>query len=81
MHVNMQLHSVNIHDLLIQLGNRGSNLTEEELETHTIAAWKKVKLHLGNRRSYPQQLIHVSASWDAVCKYNSIKDKFSLLQL
>ncbi|XP_015875088.2 sucrose nonfermenting 4-like protein [Ziziphus jujuba] len=44
--------------ILKELGNHGSNLTEEELETHTIAAWKKVKLHLGNRRSYPQQLIH-----------------------
>lgn len=76
----------NMHDLLIQLGNHGSNLTEEELETHTIAAWKEGKLHHnrqinGNGRSYPRQLIHVSAIWDAICKYNSIKDKFFLLQL
>ncbi|GKD55362.1 hypothetical protein Tco_1288749, partial [Tanacetum coccineum] len=28
------------------LGNHGSNLTEEELETHTISAWKEAKLYL-----------------------------------
>ncbi|WOL03323.1 sucrose nonfermenting 4-like protein isoform X2 [Canna indica] len=29
--------------ILQELGNRGSNLTEEELETHTISAWKDGK--------------------------------------
>ncbi|GKF24997.1 hypothetical protein Tco_0080891, partial [Tanacetum coccineum] len=28
------------------LGNHGSNLTEEELETHAISAWKEAKLYL-----------------------------------
>ncbi|KAL0376474.1 UNVERIFIED_CONTAM: Sucrose nonfermenting 4-like protein [Sesamum calycinum] len=31
------------HILHEQLGSHGSNLTEEELETHTIAAWKEAK--------------------------------------
>jgi hypothetical protein len=30
--------------ILKELGNHGSNLTEEQLETHTIAAWKEGKL-------------------------------------
>ncbi|GJU86044.1 hypothetical protein Tco_1293590, partial [Tanacetum coccineum] len=34
------------HILYEQLGNHGSNLTEEELETHTISAWKEAKLYL-----------------------------------
>ena len=50
-----------------QLGNHGSNLTEEELETHTISAWKEGKVHFsrqidGNARSYPRHLVHVRAS-------------------
>ncbi|XP_024026913.1 sucrose nonfermenting 4-like protein isoform X2 [Morus notabilis] len=49
--------------ILRELGNHGSNLTEEELETHTIAAWKEVKLHLNGQmddsgRPYPRHLIH-----------------------
>lgn len=49
----------------LQLGNHGSNLTEEELETHTISAWKEGKAHLnrqvaGNLRSFSSHLIHVS---------------------
>ncbi|XP_020086691.1 sucrose nonfermenting 4-like protein isoform X2 [Ananas comosus] len=32
--------------ILEELGNHGSNLTEEELETHTISAWKEAKQHL-----------------------------------
>ncbi|KAG6528621.1 hypothetical protein ZIOFF_010800 [Zingiber officinale] len=34
------------HILYEQLGNRGSNLREEELETHTISAWKEGKHQL-----------------------------------
>ncbi|GJR17145.1 hypothetical protein Tco_0965672 [Tanacetum coccineum] len=34
------------HILYEQLGNHGSNLTEEELETHTTSAWKEAKLYL-----------------------------------
>ncbi|KAK9084147.1 hypothetical protein Scep_030618 [Stephania cephalantha] len=35
--------------ILRELGNNGSNLTEEELETHTISAWKESKLHLNRQ--------------------------------
>ncbi|CAN1219902.1 Sucrose nonfermenting 4-like protein [Linum perenne] len=58
--------------ILKELGTRGSNLTEEELETHTISAWKEGKLHLsrqidGNGRLYPRHLIHAGP-------YDSLKD-------
>ncbi|KAK8701597.1 hypothetical protein V6N13_019984 [Hibiscus sabdariffa] len=48
--------------ILRELGNHGSNLTEEELETHTISAWKEGKVYLsrqiaGNARSYPRHLV------------------------
>ncbi|KAJ0093658.1 hypothetical protein Patl1_25105 [Pistacia atlantica] len=47
----------------MQLGNRGSNLTEEELETHTISAWKEGKAYLsrqidGRGRAFSRPLIH-----------------------
>lgn len=38
-----------------QLGNHGSNLTEEELETHTISAWKE-----GKWTAFTQGFIRVS---------------------
>ena len=49
----------------IQLGNHGSNLTEEELETHTISAWKEGKAHLTQQisasyDSYLNRLVRVS---------------------
>nr|XP_023883342.1 sucrose nonfermenting 4-like protein isoform X2 [Quercus suber] len=51
--------------ILKELGSHGSNLTEEELETHTIAAWKEGgKLHLtrtmdGNGASFSRRhLVH-----------------------
>ncbi|GAV63148.1 CBS domain-containing protein [Cephalotus follicularis] len=58
--------------ILRELGNHGSNLTEEELETHTISAWKEGKLYLnrqidGNGRSYYRQLVHAGP-------YDSLKD-------
>ncbi|KAH1083639.1 hypothetical protein J1N35_023400 [Gossypium stocksii] len=58
--------------ILRELGNHGSNLTEEELETHTISAWKEGKVHLsrqidGNARSYPRCLVHAGP-------YDSLKD-------
>ncbi|CAN1356710.1 Sucrose nonfermenting 4-like protein [Linum perenne] len=58
--------------ILRELGNRGSTLTEEELETHSISAWKEGKLHLsrqidGTGRSYPRHLIHAGP-------YDSLKD-------
>ncbi|KAK9265920.1 hypothetical protein L1049_012599 [Liquidambar formosana] len=58
--------------ILRELGNHGSNLTEEELETHTISAWKEGKLHLnrqidGGGRSYPRRLIYAGP-------YDSLKD-------
>ncbi|KAK3038979.1 hypothetical protein RJ639_027464 [Escallonia herrerae] len=35
--------------IMRELGNHGSNLTEEELETHTISAWKEAKLYLNRQ--------------------------------
>ncbi|XP_042517570.1 sucrose nonfermenting 4-like protein isoform X2 [Macadamia integrifolia] len=57
--------------ILRELGKRGSNLTEEELETHTISAWKEVKLHLnqhvdGNGRGL-RHLVHAGP-------FDSLKD-------
>ncbi|XP_038874428.1 sucrose nonfermenting 4-like protein isoform X2 [Benincasa hispida] len=51
------------HILHEQLGKRGSNLTEEELETHTISAWKEGKAYLNGRvdgqgRFLSRQFIH-----------------------
>ncbi|KAH9755107.1 Sucrose nonfermenting 4-like protein [Citrus sinensis] len=50
--------------ILRELGTNGSNLTEEELETHTISAWKVGKLQLnlkrqmdGNGRPCPRPLV------------------------
>jgi hypothetical protein len=49
----------------LQLGNNGSDFTEEELDTHTISAWKEGKSYLnrqidGHVRALPRHLIHVS---------------------
>ncbi|XP_022959226.1 sucrose nonfermenting 4-like protein isoform X2 [Cucurbita maxima] len=49
--------------ILKELGKRGSNLTEEELETHTISAWKEGKAYLNGRvdgqgRFLSRQFIH-----------------------
>ncbi|XP_043709811.1 sucrose nonfermenting 4-like protein isoform X2 [Telopea speciosissima] len=57
--------------ILRELGKHGSNLTEEELETHTISAWKEVKLHLnqhvdGHGRG-PRHLVHAGP-------FDSLKD-------
>ncbi|KAK8703969.1 hypothetical protein V6N13_047605 [Hibiscus sabdariffa] len=48
--------------ILRELGNHGSNLTEEELETHTISAWKEGKAYMngqvdGHGRPIPRQII------------------------
>ncbi|CDP15501.1 unnamed protein product [Coffea canephora] len=58
--------------ILQELGNHGSNLTEEELETHSISAWKEGKLNLmrqidGNLRQYRRRLVHAGP-------YDSLKD-------
>ncbi|WCJ23524.1 5'-AMP-activated protein kinase subunit beta-1 [Euphorbia peplus] len=49
--------------ILRELGNHGSNLTEEELDTHTISAWKEGKAYLnrqidGQGRPLARRLIH-----------------------
>ncbi|KAJ8766287.1 hypothetical protein K2173_022346 [Erythroxylum novogranatense] len=49
--------------ILRELGNHGSNLTEEELDTHTISAWKEGKAYLnrqidGNSSAFSRPLIH-----------------------
>ncbi|XP_010259698.1 PREDICTED: sucrose nonfermenting 4-like protein isoform X2 [Nelumbo nucifera] len=58
--------------ILKELGSHGSNLTEEELETHTISAWKEGKMFLdrqvdGHGRALPRRLIHAGP-------YDSLKD-------
>ncbi|XP_031376692.1 sucrose nonfermenting 4-like protein isoform X2 [Punica granatum] len=52
------------HILYEQLTNRGSNLAEEELETHTISAWKEGKAYLKRQvdeqgRAFSKPLVHV----------------------
>lgn len=55
--------------ILRELGNHASNLTEEELETHTISAWKEGKSHLNQQvsGSYLSRLVHAGP-------YDSLKD-------
>ncbi|XP_020114101.1 sucrose nonfermenting 4-like protein [Ananas comosus] len=58
--------------ILRELGNHGSNLTEEELETHTISAWKRGKQQLyrqmdGHGRPFQRHLMHASP-------YDSLRD-------
>lgn len=58
--------------ILKELGNRGSTLTDEELETHTISAWKGAKQQLNRQmdthgRTFQRQLIHAGP-------YDSLKD-------
>ncbi|KAF5465509.1 hypothetical protein F2P56_015510 [Juglans regia] len=60
------------HILHEQLGSHASNLTEEELETHTISAWKEEKAYLNRQndlhgRAFPRRLIHASP-------YDNLKD-------
>jgi hypothetical protein len=52
--------------LLLQLETHGSNLTEDQLETHTISAWKEAKRQTcgrndGQWRAH-QHLVHVSGA-------------------
>ncbi|XP_021290760.1 sucrose nonfermenting 4-like protein isoform X2 [Herrania umbratica] len=58
--------------ILRELGNHGSNLTEEELETHTISAWKEGKAYMngqvdGHGRPISRHLIHAGP-------YDNLKD-------
>ncbi|CAM8905577.1 unnamed protein product [Rhodiola kirilowii] len=58
--------------ILRELGNRGSNLTEEELESHTISAWKDGKSYITRPvdvqgRPIQRQLIHAGP-------FDSLKD-------
>ncbi|KAJ1427280.1 Immunoglobulin-like fold [Sesbania bispinosa] len=48
--------------ILRELGNHGSNLTEEELETHTISAWKE-----GKWTAFSRRFIHAGP-------YDNLKD-------
>ncbi|KAL1536275.1 AMP-activated serine/threonine-protein kinase regulatory subunit [Salvia divinorum] len=48
--------------IMRELGRHGSNLTEEELETHTISAWKEAKSYVNNQINgqgaiVPRQLV------------------------
>ncbi|XP_010551058.1 PREDICTED: sucrose nonfermenting 4-like protein [Tarenaya hassleriana] len=61
--------------ILRELGNHGANLTEEELETHTISAWKEGKAYLnrqadGHARPVTRNLIYVKP-------YDILKDLVS----
>ncbi|KAG4983423.1 hypothetical protein JHK87_028172 [Glycine soja] len=42
------------------MGIHGSNLTEEQLETHTIAVWRETQECRtdSNGRTYPQHMVH-----------------------
>ncbi|XP_020240983.1 sucrose nonfermenting 4-like protein [Asparagus officinalis] len=58
--------------ILRELGNHGSNLTQEELETHTISAWKEGRQLLYGQvdehgRPIEKRLVHAGA-------YDSLKD-------
>ncbi|KAL2970549.1 hypothetical protein AAZX31_15G146700 [Glycine max] len=58
--------------ILRELGNHGSNLTEEELETHTISAWKEGKSYLnrqnnGHGTMFSRRFIHAGP-------YDNLKD-------
>ncbi|XP_042992739.1 sucrose nonfermenting 4-like protein isoform X9 [Carya illinoinensis] len=58
--------------ILRELGSHASNLTEEELETHTISAWKEEKAYSNRQndlhgRAFPRRLIHASP-------YDNLKD-------
>ncbi|XP_073275212.1 sucrose nonfermenting 4-like protein isoform X5 [Primulina huaijiensis] len=49
--------------IMRELGSHGSNPTEEELETHTISAWKEAKSYMNNRidgqgSAVSRQLVH-----------------------
>ncbi|KAL0414706.1 UNVERIFIED_CONTAM: Sucrose nonfermenting 4-like protein [Sesamum radiatum] len=48
------------HILHEQLGSHGSNLTEEELETHTIAAWKEAKSYQNSQAGPDDSLKEVA---------------------
>ncbi|KAH1229650.1 Sucrose nonfermenting 4-like protein [Glycine max] len=47
--------------VLKEMGIHGSNLTEEQLETHTIAVWRETQECRtdSNGRTYPQHMVHV----------------------
>ncbi|KAG5541498.1 hypothetical protein RHGRI_021353 [Rhododendron griersonianum] len=65
------------------LGNHGSNLTEEELETHSILAWKEGKLHLNRQiesscRTYPRSLIQSKNGPDTKYGYYAENHKLYL---
>ncbi|KAE9609588.1 hypothetical protein Lal_00006748 [Lupinus albus] len=58
--------------ILREIGNHGSNLTEEELETHTVSAWKEGKFYLnrqnnGHRTAFSRPFIHAGP-------YENLKD-------
>lgn len=65
--------------ILRELGNRGSNLTEEELETHTISAWKEGKPYLnrqinGHGTAFSRHLNHASVLYALAGPYDNLKD-------
>ncbi|XP_031131263.1 sucrose nonfermenting 4-like protein isoform X1 [Ipomoea triloba] len=62
--------------IMRELGNHGSNLTEEELETHTISAWKEAKSYINgqiNERGGAALRVLVSAGPDDNLKDVALK--------
>ncbi|VFQ79235.1 unnamed protein product [Cuscuta campestris] len=62
--------------IMRELGNHGSNLTEEELETHTISAWKEAKSYISrqtNERRGTALRLLVSAGPDDNLKNVALK--------
>ncbi|KAI9123180.1 hypothetical protein K1719_006069 [Acacia pycnantha] len=58
--------------ILRELGNHGSNLTEEELETHTISAWKEGKSYLSRQNNGPGAAF--SRRFVSAGPYDNLKD-------
>ncbi|XP_028751563.1 sucrose nonfermenting 4-like protein [Neltuma alba] len=58
--------------ILRELGNHGSNLTEEELETHTISAWKEGKSYLSRQNNGPGTAF--SRRFVSAGPYDNLKD-------
>ncbi|KHN16117.1 Sucrose nonfermenting 4-like protein [Glycine soja] len=65
------------------MGIHGSNLTEEQLETHTIAVWRETQECRtdSNGRTYPQHMVHVSAPEPEVSSIPIVDNNDSLLDI
>ncbi|KAI5398530.1 sucrose nonfermenting 4-like protein isoform X1 [Lathyrus oleraceus] len=59
------LNAMDIIQILNQLGSHGSTMTEEQLKTHTIAAWREIKFQQSGTdssgRTYPWRFVDAVA--------------------